>query len=70
MYNWSVDEGKFKKNDPQAHKLWKLQQMVNYGLQGKKLNKKLVRKHWKKLIMDSPTRKYLRFLLWQNKKTS
>jgi len=31
-YNWSVDEKKFKKEDPKAYKIWRIQQMINYGL--------------------------------------
>lgn len=68
MYNWSVDEKKFKKENPKAYKIWKLQQMINYGLDGEKLDEKLVRKYWDKLFMDEPTRKFLRFLLWPKKK--
>ena len=32
MYNWSVDEKNFKKEDPQGYKIWKLEQLINYGL--------------------------------------
>jgi hypothetical protein len=48
-YNWSVDEKKFKKEDPEAYKIWQLQQMINYGLAGEKLDEKEVRKYWKKI---------------------
>lgn len=68
MYNWSVDEKKFKKEDPEGYKIWKLQQMINYGLGKEKLGENLVRKYWKKLFMDEPTKKYLEFLLWPKKK--
>lgn len=64
MYNWSVDEKTFKKTDPQGYKLWRLEQMINWGLGGEKVNEYLVRKHWNKLFMDTQTRKYLEFLLW------
>lgn len=64
MYNWSVDEKKFKKEDPKGYRIWRLEQMINYGLGGEKLDGKLVRKHWKKLFMDSLTKQYLQFLLW------
>ena len=29
MYNWSVDEKKFKKEDPEGYKIWKLEQGKN-----------------------------------------
>jgi len=70
MYNWSVDEKKFKKEDPEGYRIWKLEQMINYGLGGKKLDKKLVVKYWKKLFIDEITKKYLEFLLWPQKPKS
>jgi len=72
MYNWSVDEKQFKKADPKAYEIWKLEQAINYGLNGKKLNEKLVRKHWGKLKLsiDPETKMFLQFLLWPKKKFS
>ena len=67
MYNWSIDEKKFKKEDPEGYKIWKLEQMINYGLGKEKLNLRLVKRYWKKLFMDKITRKYLEFLLWPKK---
>jgi len=67
MYNWSVDVKKFKKADPEGYKIWKLEQMINYGLGEEKLDEKLVRKYWKKFYMDDLTRRYLQFLLWPKK---
>jgi hypothetical protein len=66
-YNWSVDEKKFKKEDPKAYKIWRIQQMINYGLAGEKLDEKEVKKYWKKLFMDEPTRKFLELLLWNKR---
>lgn len=67
MYNWSVDEKKFKKENPEGYKIWRLEQMINWGLGGEKLDEKLVRKYWEKLFMDSLTKKYFEFLLWSKK---
>ena len=67
MYNWSVDEKRFKKENPESYKIWKLEQMINHGLGGGKLDKDLVKKYWKKLFMDQITKKYLQFLLWPPK---
>lgn len=64
MYNWSVDEKQFKKADPKGYEIWRLEQMINYGLGEEKLPAGLVKKHWRRLYMDAPTRKYLEFLLW------
>jgi hypothetical protein len=70
MYNWSVDEKKFKKEDPAGYKIWKLEQMINYGEAGEKLNEKLVRKNWEKIKnnLDPLYREFLEFLLWPKKK--
>jgi len=70
MYNWSIDEKKFKKENPEGYKIWKLEQMINYGLGREKLDEKLVRKYWKKLFMDEITKKYLEFILWPKKRKS
>lgn len=67
MYNWSVDEKKFKKIDPEGYKIWRLEQMINWGLGDEKLSEKLLRKYWKKLFIDALTKKYLQFLLWPKK---
>lgn len=69
MYNWSVDEKKFKKEDPKGYRIWRLEQMINFGLGGEKLDQRLVRKHWGKLTMDPPTKRYLEFLLWPKNKS-
>lgn len=63
MYNWSVDEKQLKKY-PKEYQIWKLEQMINWGLGGEKINKRLLLRYWRKLFMDKPTRNYLKFLLW------
>ena len=68
MHNWSVDEKAFKKADPQGHKIWRIQQLINYGLDGEKLSRKEVKKYWNRLYLDRETKKYLKFLLWPIKK--
>lgn len=40
MYNWTIDEKKLKENDPDKYELWKLVQLINYGLDDRKLSKK------------------------------
>jgi hypothetical protein len=69
MYNWSVDEKKFKKEDPEGYQIWKLEQMINWGEPGEKINKKLIRKYWKKIRdrIDPLYREFLEFLLWPKK---
>jgi hypothetical protein len=66
MYNWSVDEKKFKKEDPEGYKLWKLEQMINYGEPGEKISQKLIRKYWKKIKerIDPYKKRLIDYLLW------
>ena len=66
MYNWSVDLKELKKDPPKAI-IWKLEQTINFGLNGKKLNKHLVKKYWNKLLIDPARKKFLKFLLWPQK---
>jgi len=68
MYNWSVDEKKFKREDPEGYKIWKLERMINWGLGDEKISERLLRKHWKKLYLDPETKKFLEFLLWPKRK--
>lgn len=68
MYNWSIDEEKFKEEDPEAYKIWRIEQLINHGLGGEKISEKLVRKYWGKLFLDPETKQFLEFLLWPRKK--
>ena len=42
MHNWSVDVKKLRKNKGK-YAIWKLEQMVNFGLNGEKIDKKLLK---------------------------
>lgn len=67
MYNWShIDEKAMKKENPENYKLWRITQLINYGLDGEKLDKKEVKKAWPKIKNDiEPYRRRLfDFLLW------
>lgn len=66
MYNWSVDLKKLEKY-PEEAMLWKLEQTINFGLNGEKLNKTLVKKYWDKLHIDPARKRFLKFLLWPEK---
>ncbi|TSC78523.1 MAG: Uncharacterized protein G01um101433_188 [Parcubacteria group bacterium Gr01-1014_33] len=72
MYNWSVDEKKFKKEDPEGYKIWRLEQMINYGKPGEKISERAVRKHWKVIRdrIDPHYRRFLEVLLWPKRKVS
>ena len=66
MYNWSVNEKKFKKENPEEYSVWRITQLINYGLGDEKLNKKQVKRLWQKLEtkIDPNTKVYLEYLLW------
>lgn len=66
MYNWSVDEKKFKKENPKAYKLWRLTQLINYGLDGEKLDSQEVKNSWPaiKNRLDPNVKAYLEYILW------
>ncbi len=63
MYNWSTDEKELKK-DPERYAVWQLEQMVNFGLHGKKLNESLLKKYWSKLSLDPARRRFLGLLIY------
>ncbi len=66
MYNWSTDEKKFRENDPKAYRLWRLTQLINYGLDGEKLDKQEVKNAWPKIKdkLDPYKARLIEFLLW------
>ena len=63
MHNWSVDTTELKK-DKKQYAIWRLEQMVNFGLEGKKINRKDVKKYWKDLNLDHNKKQYLKTILW------
>lgn len=69
MYNWShIDEEAMKRENPEKYRLWRLTQMINYGLDGEKLDREEVKAAWP-AIKDEvfPThRRYMEYLLWGN----
>lgn len=66
MINWNTDERQLKKRNPEAYKLWRLIQLINYGLEGEKLDAKEVRAAWPKIKerLDPDKRKVIEFFLW------
>jgi len=66
MYNWSVDLKKLGKTSRDAI-IWRLEQAINFGLNGTKLSKPLVRKYWKDLRIDPARRTFFNLLLWPGK---
>lgn len=63
MHNWSTDEARLKRN-PLLHERFKLEQMINYGLNGNKLSILSLKKHWDKLVIDPQKRELLKKMIW------
>ena len=64
MYNWSVDEKVFKKADPEGYEKWRLEQLINFGLNGEKISEAQLRKHWNNLHLDPLRKRFLEFVLY------
>ncbi len=63
MYNWNTDTSNWdKKSD--SYQIWKLDQLINFGLNGEKLDLKLTKKYWTKLSLDPMRKQFLELILW------
>lgn len=62
MYNWSVDESKLNNNSEQ-YLIWRLEQMINFGLGMEKLETSHLRKYWERINIDPARRRFLDLLL-------
>ncbi len=69
MVNWNTDEEKFKEVAPREYEMWKIIQMINYGLEGEKLDKQKLIKYWDiiRFELDVESKKTLEFLLFNKK---
>ena len=63
MYNWSVNEKKLIK-DKERYTIWKLEQMVNFGLNEEKINVKDIKRYFSKLNIDPHRKKFLKYILY------
>jgi len=63
MYNWSTDTTRLKEN-PDKYNIFVLEQMINFGLNNKKLSLSSLKKHWSKLNIDSNKKSYLKKIVW------
>ena len=63
MKNWSTDTKKLEKNQYKLV-IWKLEQMINFGLDGQKINEKELKKYWNKLNIDPLRKRYLSFIMY------
>lgn len=72
MYNWSTDEEELKKH-PKEYQKWRLLQLINYGLDGEKIDLVVLKKYWAKIkpeILDNVKIKYFEKYIFQDEKHS
>ncbi len=62
MYNWSTNTSKLAKNKDKFT-IWKLEQLINFGLNGELLSRLELKKFLPVLDIDPQKKKYLQFLL-------
>mgnify|MGYP001612668768 CR=1 FL=1 len=63
MRNWSTNTEALEK-DPEAFAVWKLEQLINYGLEeNERIKEGELRKYWHRIDIDNDRRKFLQLLL-------
>jgi len=62
MKNWSTDTKKLKQNKDKFT-IWKLEQLINFGLGNEKIDKHLLSKYWNSIDIDLFKRKFLSIIL-------
>lgn len=64
MKNWNTDITTFKSS--QDKRIWELSQLINYGLDGVRLDKEELESHWTKIkkLLDPTRARMIEYLLW------
>ncbi len=62
MYNWSTDTTQLQK-DPEKYAIWKIEQLVNFGLAGGRIQESDLKKYWDRIEIDPSRRKFLSLLI-------
>ncbi|NCC71081.1 hypothetical protein EOM09_05865 [bacterium] len=62
MNNWSTDTSRLK-NNSSAYTKWKLEQLINFGLDQKKISKKQLIKYLPELKIDQKSRQFLESII-------
>jgi len=58
MKNWSTNTKKLRENK-EKFAVWKLEQLINFGLGKKKIKKSELKKYWSVIDIDPFKRKFL-----------
>lgn len=62
MQNWSTNTKELAKNK-KAYSLWRMEQLINFGIGKSKINKQQLEKSISYLDIDPAKKKYLSYLL-------
>lgn len=62
MKNWNTNIEILKK-DPEKYAIWRLEQLINFGLDGEKISEQELKKYWDKIQVDPSKKAYLKTLL-------
>lgn len=63
MKNWSNTIEKFDQKS-EEYQIWRLEQLINFGLDGEKISKKQLKKYFYRLNIDPYKKRFLAYLLW------
>lgn len=58
MKNWSIDTTELQK-DPEKFLVWRLEQLINFGLDNEKIDRNELRTYWDVIEIDPHKRKFL-----------
>jgi hypothetical protein len=62
MYNWNTVESTIAQ-DPKRHEQWRLEQAINYGLNGDRIDASTLRTHWDSLTLDPDRKRFMALIL-------
>ena len=65
MYNWSTDSKKHISKKQRT--ILELEQIVNFGLGGSKIDRADLIKYWDELQLDPDRKRFLEYILWNKK---
>lgn len=63
---WDYNKIEYDKQ-AKATPAWHLERLINYGLNGKKLDRELIKKYLPQLRISENSRTFLELLLWDKK---
>lgn len=62
MHNWSTNLKRLSKY-PEEYKIWRLEQLINFGLGKEKIKRSDLKKYLSKISIDPQKKEYLEYLL-------